>query len=166
MLFSGLYGNVGDMHALFIKIDSNRYGIIQTIGVYITKHGKPKGTIQIRLFYLDGDSIQPGEDMLKESLLISGSEGGGWEEIDVSKYHIPIPPNGFFIGVEIVKTSEDYYYKGPYGNQNYGPVLGHTSEFDKCYTYFRYPGNRWYKVNAGGGEDYFNLMVRAKLSIW
>jgi len=166
MLFSGVYGNAGSMHAMYIKVDSNIYGILKTVGVYITKHGKSKGSLQIRLLNLAGDSILPGEDMIKESLLISGSEGGGWEDIDVSKYRIPIPQKGFFISVEIVKTSEDYYYKGPYGQTGYGPVLGHTSEFDQCYTFYRHPGNQWYKNNAGGGEVYFNIMVRARLSTW
>jgi hypothetical protein len=119
------------------------------------------------LFNLVGDSIIPGDDMLKEVILITGSDGGKWEDIDISKYHIPIPKKGFFIAVEWVKTSDEFYYKGGLsGIEGYGPVIGHTSEFDKCYTFTRYPGNQWYSVNAGGGDAYFNLMVRAKLKVW
>ncbi len=167
MFFSGLYGSPGCFYAMYIKVDSNICGIIKTVGVYITKHGNSKGPLQIRLFHLDDDSLVPGEDIIKEPLLITGSDGGEWVDIDISKYHIPIPRKGFFIGVEWVKTSDEYFYKGGIsGIEGYGPVLGHTSEFDKCITFFKYPGNVWYKVNAGGGEMYFNLMVRARLSTW
>lgn len=166
MLFSGLYGSHGYITALYIKTDSNMDGILKSVGVYITKHGKPQATLQIRLFKVCQDSLYPGDDIIKEPILISGSDGGKWEDIDISKYHIPIPRNGFFLGVERVKTSEDYYFKGPFNDECYGPVLGHTSEFDKCITFFKLPGMYWYNVNGGGGLDFFNLMARARFKVW
>ncbi len=163
MLFSGIYRTPGTIDAMFINNNKKMIGKIKSIGVYITKHGKPKGSLRLRIFGCANDSIYPYEDLINDQLIINSTEGGEWVDVDISKYNIAIPKQGFFIGVETIKTTDEYYYTFS-ENQHYGPVIGHTNEFDKCYTFQKRLGSDWYSVDFGG--VYFNLMVRARLSVW
>ncbi len=164
MGIGGLYSNASAISALYIKVDSNIKGTFKTIGVYITRKGKPKGTIRLRLYNVAKDTILPDDDITYEPIYIYGTNGGEWVDVDISKYNIAIPKQGFFIGVENIKTTDDYYYNSVFNQLSYGPVLGHTKEFDKCYTFQKRLGSDWYSVGFGG--VYFNLMARARLSVW
>ncbi len=161
-LFTGMGSLPGQIIASYINVDSNNNGFIKTVGVYLLKRGRPDAPFRIRLLNLEKDIMLPGDDMIKESLILNNSEGGKWVDINVSKYHIPIPKKGFFIAIEWIKTKDEYYYKEGY--LDYGPVVGVTYEFKKCNTFSKSLGNIWWNWNFI--EPDFSLMVRAKLEVW
>ena len=100
----------GCQAALFIKNEKTE-GQIITIRYYMKDiigrdyHLLP---FRVRVYNLDTNSNAPGEDLLDEYLIVSlDKDKGNWIEVDVSQYHITMPKNGVFVGLEVLPV--EYY---------------------------------------------------------
>lgn len=65
---------------------------------------------RIRIYNLDTIQNIPGNDILINNLIVSNLKKG-WNIIDLSKYKVYIPKQGFFIGLESIVMDQDCYAK-------------------------------------------------------
>lgn len=63
---------------------------------------------KVRICIYDADTIKhlPKDDILRTNLII-GNIKVGWNKVDLSKFSLPIPSTGFFIGLESVAEKSD-----------------------------------------------------------
>jgi hypothetical protein len=99
--------------AKFIDNDKNEKGFILAVSFFLNKsfhlkygHQTP---FRIRLYDV-GEAGNPKEDLLLDNLIVQAQKKNKWHIVDISKYNIPIPKNGFFVGMEWL-ISEDEKYK-------------------------------------------------------
>jgi hypothetical protein len=99
--------------AKYIDNDKKEKGFIQSVSFYIRKslhlkkgHQTP---FRIRLYDM-GEDGNPGENILLDNAITQANKKNKWHTLDISQYNIPIPENGFFVGMEWL-ISEDEKYK-------------------------------------------------------
>ena len=105
---SSYYIPWGTQAALFIK-NEKVTGQIITIRYYMKdilgqeQHIRP---FRVRIYNVDPNTKAPGEDLLKEQIIVS-LDKKNWIEVDVSHYNIQLPPEGVFVGLEVLPV--EYY---------------------------------------------------------
>lgn len=114
--------------ALYISNEKKDNGIIQELKFYIKKSGTPNKEFRVHLYALDQTKNNPGMELLPEAIYASGTIGNEWIFVDVSRYQIKYPSEGFFIAVEAMPDSpSDTYitykkmeFKSPQENVEFG----------------------------------------------
>ena len=94
----------------------------QEIAEYVPNPNKSSGTINSLIFVIKDDhkgivgpfkvniyskdsTMYPGENYLKDSLIVYNSKKRPVVIVDVTKYNLAVPPNGFFVGFESLSPS-------------------------------------------------------------
>lgn len=147
---------IGDIVACYFPNHSNTKGYISNVGFYIMTFGHPSTKFRIRIFDLDTITMTPNNDILDTNLIVQSNIRGEWFFVDLRKYSISVPRNGFFVAMEWIPTAiYSPYNLSQYGFGDttlYGQVLGgHISkrygENTWSYTYIK----GWYKSPAFAG---------------
>jgi len=146
----GYSASTGFLIAVFMDNNKGCKGIIKSISIYIKKRDRfikpyPKTPFRVRIFVVDTLTKGPGLDLLTDNLIVK-PKGAGWFTIDVSKYNIEAPEDGYFAAMEWVFTKEKYYYiitlqdntKIAYG-QSLGSMIGDYAPN----TWVKYLGYNW-----------------------
>lgn len=159
----------------FIENKKQKNGFIKSVSYYIGEEGHPETPFRIRIYGLDKVKGCPGEDLLKQNIIVYSTKSG-WFNVDVSKYNIPFPIDGAFVMMEWINSGNQYYYekefqtKGESGGQVkkvihkfYGQTLGGITKQPKMITWGRGLGNEWmqYYQNYKG---YLNVMINAEIA--
>jgi hypothetical protein len=98
---------VGFQSAIYIPNNEKILGTIKSVSYFIRKppEGSYSGSFRVRLYELDTISNKPGKDLLLENLIVNASKNSSWFEVDLLKYNINLPDNGFFIAFEITPNN-------------------------------------------------------------
>ncbi|MDX5347264.1 MAG: carboxypeptidase-like regulatory domain-containing protein, partial [Hymenobacteraceae bacterium] len=162
---SGIFSNPGDFIALYVSNPDNTSGIIEKVGFYITKKGIPTAPFRVRIFNADGPNNSPGSDLLQESIILVAEKGNQWVDIDLLKYNISYPTNGFYLAFENIRTTEAYFYKEKNNVKGYGAVVGLTKEFNETLGWVDNLGDGWNKNSFVVGNIHVNPMFRAMILV-
>ena len=84
--------------AVYMDNDDDLKAIIQNVSFFVSSEGKPKTPFRIRFYELQQDG-SPGRDLIQESIIVTPKKGNAWFKIDVSKYKILVPKEGYFVAM-------------------------------------------------------------------
>ena len=138
--------------ALYISNEKREKGIIQKLKFYIKKSGTPNKEFRVHLYALDQTKNNPGTELLPEAIYASGTTGDEWIIIDVSKYQIKYPPEGFFIAFEALPDSpNDTYisykkmkFKSPPKNVEFGETYEKPKD-NLTWSYVKFTNDKDYE---------------------
>jgi hypothetical protein len=144
-----------NQYAKFLKNELNADGILEELIFYVDpayiKDDRANATINIRV-YANQNGL-PGEDLLTENLILSLKRNTNRFSVDISKYTIPFPQNGLFIGFDFIGYFENDNFV-PYSRNNRpNGLLVEFVQADKCDTYRRFFGSRWMIINPLRGNQ-------------
>lgn len=159
-------GNPGDQHAIFIKNEFGKPGVLKNVSFYITDKGFPSAPFRIRIYSFDKLKKAPGYDLLNQNMIVNfDRKKNGWFTIDVSKFHIEFPSEGIFVAMEWIYTKQEYYYTTPMKSKSgiledvkcYGQTIGLSDKQPEVLYWRRYLGTEWYHMKFG------NAMINAEI---
>ncbi|MEM6379661.1 MAG: hypothetical protein AAF705_15775, partial [Bacteroidota bacterium] len=137
--------------AVFMANPNQLKGVIQSISYFIVKDRKYKAPFRVRLWAVDEDG-RPGKDLLTENIIIQAQTPDAWLTVDLEKYQIPIPENGYFAGLETIYTKKKYQFKAVHDAPGHpkeifvcqGPVLATNFEEPVHLTWLGRLGKDWF----------------------
>ena len=148
---SALIWGVGYQFSVYCQ---NNYplknGIISKLRFYLKNEGNPQTPFRVHIYSVNLTDTTPEIELLPENLIVSADKAK-WFEVDVKKYNISSPKEGFFVSMEWIYTDDKYYYihephRKKYRSKQYGQVLGAIKGSKLSdYTYFKKLGGKWYK---------------------
>lgn len=130
-----------------------------------------KATIRIRIVEADTSKIF-GKDILMQELIITVKKGREVNKIDLSKFNLVVPENGFYVIFEKLLINEnkycfEYSYKDKIGkkkfkNCSYEPNLAYvpTLENDNLYSMNLTNWKKHLKIELKEPKSYKNLILR------
>ncbi len=121
----GHYYSYGSIHTKLIKGNGTR-GRLKKVFVYTTDTGEPFSYFRIKLY--KNENGQLGEEVTPSNIIAKGAPNKSIL-IDVANLNIFFPPEGLFVGMEIIDEGNQAYvrYWGAQKNikrTHYGPSLG------------------------------------------
>jgi len=174
-LISSVFGsNIG----LFIANKLNIIGLLKSVSFYIRDEGKPTAPFRIRIYSVNPISKEPDMDLLNENIIVSGKKGGGWLKVDLSKYNIIFPKEGFFVMADQIYSGDQYYYKKEITikvkdsdelkkeiRTYYGPMFACTkhNSLEKLTWVRRSIGSPWVTHDMTNKGKYYNIMINADI---
>ena len=158
-----IQGTMGSQFALFMEPSlKHRLGSIRNVSFFIGENGFPKESFRIRLYRADGPNHSPGTNLLSENLIVAAPGGGQWFTVDLSKFVVEVPREGFFVAMEWIIN-----HKFPGLQDGYpalGQVLRPTSEFKDSKTWTLAIGMGWNLLTIRNQESRaYNAMIRAEI---
>ena len=157
-----IQGLMGSQFALLMEPSAkHRLGSIRSVSFFIGEGGVPKESFRVRIYRADGPNRSPGTNLLSENLVVAASGGGQWFTVDVSKYFVDVPQDGFFVAMEWIVSHE------PIDQDGYTPlnqVLLPTFEFKDSRTWSFTIGKGWNLLTLKTSESRaYNAMIRAEI---
>ena len=158
-----IQGLMGSQFALLIEPSPKyRPGSVQNVSFYIGENGFPKEAFRIRLYRADGPNHSPGTNLLTENLIVAAPGGGKWFTVDVSKYLVEVPRDGFFVAMEWIKGPEPSALQQGYDPP--GQVLRPTFEFKDSRTWSFTIGKGWQLLTLKTPESkVYNAMISTEI---
>ena len=102
-------GLPGTQFAFFIENDKRKQiREIRSVSFYVGNNGLPMVPFRIRIYRADSDQHMPAADLLTEQVELVPSECGKWNTIDLSRYHVGVPPEGYFVALEFKKPANQF----------------------------------------------------------
>ena len=148
------------------------------VSYYLSSKGNTNAPFRVRIYECDSVTGRPGDDMLPEIVVVKPNQGKGLFAINISKYNLKVPKNGFFVAMEgIFPDDYDVYYEGTgfsykSGNNDsdnedftdadlqYGQQLGYTH--GSVNNTWHYAVDRtWFQLKKG----HFNVMISAGIRV-
>ncbi|MEI7586712.1 carboxypeptidase-like regulatory domain-containing protein [Runella sp.] len=147
----------------YLQVD----GYIEKVGFWIDRFGAPKTPFRVRVY--KNNNGFPGEDLLIENLITHAKSGNRWFDIEIGKYNIPFPNEGFFIAMEWINTKNPKYaFKVEFPNKvmktYYGQHIGKTKEFNEYNGRIRNNNGDW-KIDRKH-RIFKNPMMRAQIQVY
>lgn len=97
----GLFSaNLGTQIAVYFSNSQQKAGYIKNIAYYIGSDGIPDTKFRVRMYHADGKDGAPGSDLLIENVVVHAKNGEEWVNINIAKYGLEVPPDGFFVAME------------------------------------------------------------------
>jgi hypothetical protein len=151
-------------------MDSKKYKNAKIINVsfFIAKNqGKPETPFRVRVYDVDLKTGNPGNDLIHESIIIHGKHKGGWLTVDLSKYNLIAPSNGYFIAMEWINSGDSYYYQlyfQPAGKEitRYGQILSSSKTNKTPNTWLKFLGRDWIIHSEG---EYVNALIISEIEV-
>lgn len=118
-------------------------GYIKKIRVGISKHGKPTTPFGVRLMTVNPLDQSPENYIIDSLFIIAAPKGNDWAELDISKFGIDIPQEGFFVVLEDLPQALDsvWYHQYTY----YDTAYHEHTKIDTCFGYIYQYYSRKYK---------------------
>lgn len=155
-----IQGLKGAQYALLIEPSSKqRLGTVRTVSFFIGEYGFPKNSFRIRLYRANGANHSPGTNLLNENLIVAAPGGGQWFTVDITKYMVEAPQDGFFVAMEwVFDLGVDEH--GIAGSQ----VLLPTYEFKSSKTWAYTVGKGWRLMTFRMPDSkFFNAKIRTEI---
>lgn len=157
-------------YAIYIPNQNEEKGIIETLSFFLkkAKTGNSVGLFRVRLYSINPITKAPGEDILKNNIILKGDKNSTWLNVDIRNYNIDFPKDGFFMAFEILsKTnykSETSLEKIKGVKSNFIPLIGLTTTKSESFswTYSPHPMfeiDRWSKTSGD------NFSMKSKILI-
>ncbi len=119
----------GFIRVVFIANPDNATGIIEKVHYYISDQNDPTQPFRVRLYKPD-NSGKPRIDLLKKSVVVQADKGSCFLTVDLTKYNILIPKNGFFVGAEVLSTYNPDEFER-YNHGKYYIAFGYTYKWHR-----------------------------------
>ncbi len=118
----GLFSaGLGAQIARFFPNTKGNAGYIKQLYYFIGEDGVPDTKFRVHIYRADGLDGAPGTELLPENLIVHAQKGKEWVKIEVAKYGIEVPLEGFFLAMEWLPDNST---KATYGQGNImGQVL-------------------------------------------
>ena len=155
-----IMGLAGSQFALLMHPSpKHRLGSVRNVSFFIGENGFPEDSFRIRIYRTDGPNHSPGTDLLNDNLIVAAPDGGHWLTIDVSKYNVEVPHDGFFVAMEwVFDLGVDDH--GMVGSQ----VLRPTYEFKDSKTWSFTVSKGWNLLTLKTQDaKFYNAMIRAEV---
>ena len=106
----------------------------------IDRRGKTDGKRKVRLrIYKLGSGEKNLTDLLHDNIIVVAPKKGGWIKIDVEKYHLHLPQEGFIVAIEwlstVYDTPEEKKYKYDHLQIKGHKIRPSEKEFYKLWQY-------------------------------
>lgn len=113
--------------------DNTYKGYIKKIRVGISKHGKPTTPFGVRLMTVNSLDQSPENHLIDSLFIIAAPKGNDWAELDVSKFGVDLPKEGFFVVLEDLPQALDsvWYHQYTY----YDTAYQEHTHIDTCFGY-------------------------------
>ncbi|WP_320054488.1 hypothetical protein [uncultured Acetobacteroides sp.] len=100
-----LHGQPGCQLAVRMVNTQNRAGLIEEISFKFEMENKKQlANLRLRVYNVNmRDKNLPGNDLLLDNVILTPKNG--WVSVNVSKYSIPFPKNGAYIGLEWIESN-------------------------------------------------------------
>ena len=106
----------GQQVALFIDNKKKLDGYIRKVSYHLSKKGNVEAPFRVRILDVDTLTQAPGRDLLQEILVIQPPQNtDGWYDVDLLKYNIQVPANGFFVAIQGIFPNDYSYYANDTG---------------------------------------------------
>ena len=157
----------GHEAALFFDNKNGNKGYISKVKFFITDKGFPDTPFRVRVYEADSISGRPGREILKKSIIASGTTGNEWVIVDLLNQGIKIPKNGFFIAMEWLPISKEKEYQNLLHPTAGGQGLGAIRESKAgSLTWIRGFLTDWGKAPIYYKNNYLNALIAADLLIY
>ena len=158
-----IVGSMGSQFALLMEPSpKHRLGSIRNVSIFIDENGFPKDSFRIRIYRADGSNHSPGTNLLNDNLIVAAPGGGQWFTVDISKYVVEVPRDGFFMAMESIVDKGNSNFDGPQGPV--GQIMRPTYEFKDNRTWSFTVGKGWQLLTLKTQEaKSYNAMVRAEV---
>jgi hypothetical protein len=176
---SPLISNIFGAHlGLFMENKLNVPGVLKSVSFYICAEGKPNTPFRVRIYSVNPKSKLPDENLLNENVIVSSKNGEGWVKVDLTKYNIVFPLEGFFVMAEWIYSGDQYYYSKEMqvkvkdsdvlekvNRTYYGPIFGFSKPIYKEILTYCCPsiGKTWLTHNQTYKGKYGNMMINADI---
>jgi len=170
----GVYGTTGisgHQVAIFIDNSKNENGKIQKLFYFIHKQGRPTDKFRIHLYSAINKDTPPQEELIPESIVTNAEKGNTWLALDIEKYNIDFPKNGFFVSLEFLKDTFaiDQYKKSSFlvGGDKLNLGLNGEKE-NQGYTWkYDFDDKKWIQILPQRKDQYTgNAMIAAEIKIY
>lgn len=141
--------------------DADSEAIIGSVRYFISKVGFPTAPFRITLYAVDSITKGPGVSLLNSDTIVHGSKGGAWLETDLRVFNIPVPTNGFFVGMQWLPDAQVYteQFGEHLAKANGQSIGGRHDNSQNCW--FRTLTLEWAPLDFSGD---FNPMIGATIS--
>ncbi len=167
--------------AVQFRNERNSVGTIKNVAVYLHPGGAKGVPFRLRLYEVDSTD-SPGENLLRENVILSGKKAG-WIHVDLERYYLDLPQKGFFVSLEWLPTNDEanwytinqkmqlskdawrkrrkYFKKSADPIIGYGHMVGVYDSSSKKEVWRKSISENWNK-------NYFDyeLMVKCKIRVW
>jgi len=163
-----IQGMPGSQYATLMKNEkSKKFGFIRSVSFFIGENGFPREPFRVRLYKADGNYNSPNTDMLLDNLVVSATRGGEWFTVDLTRYSIPAPEDGFYVAMEWIVSGDKFYTTNFMDNYTpYGQILRPTFEFKESRTWNYTIGRGWSLITLANGNSRYNAMIRAEVDAY
>jgi hypothetical protein len=168
---------IGGQYGRYFVNNSRKQGIVKTVSYYIYNLGHTNTPFRVRIYSADFQNNRPGEDLLKENVIVTNNNGPGWFKVDLTKYRIQFPENGCYIMMEWIDSGDQYFYdweatiKSKDGKSEkkelrrmYGQTLVNLIKQPDQGFWAKGLGTTWNHWNAYY-KGYCNVMINAEVAI-
>lgn len=156
----------GHSFAFYISNQSKRTGIVKNVKFKITNSlSGQKEPFKVRILSRPTmESILPGSELIGDEIVAHNPKSQKWVEVDLLRYNLAMPQNGFFVVFEVLPRS---YYESrtfkKYGrsfNQLPAIALSGIDKEGRFYTLSKSPlSQKWHEMKD------LNVMIRAELIV-
>lgn len=125
---------------------------IESVSVFIYKKSTENIPFRIRIFAVDKNGY-PGEDLLRESVVIDSYNIGQWNTFYLNERNIYIDHINFFIGIEWLNQP----------NTNGALQIGLTDKIKEAYSFYRFANREWRHLKYANESKPENLMIKTRI---
>ena len=129
-------GLPGTQYAFFIMNDKRRqHRKMRSVSFYIGENGLPMEPFRIRIYKADGANHSPNTDLLNERVFLTATRAGEWYTIDLTRYNIATPKEGYYVALEFGKSANALSQPALENYTPSGQLMRPTFEFNKSITW-------------------------------
>ena len=129
---------------------------LDNVSVFISGSSEVDLPFRIRIYEMKKDGL-PGDDLVKENVIVANYKKGKWNTIDLSAYTFgKLPDSAFFVSMELL--CDDL-------NKKNGLCIAGTDELNSRLTYFKNGTSEWkdFSSNNNKRSRPTNYLIKAKL---
>ncbi|MBT8234744.1 MAG: carboxypeptidase-like regulatory domain-containing protein [Bacteroidia bacterium] len=164
--------------ALYFPNLGAKQKVIEKVMVFFQQQSgklKSESKFRLRVYDIDMDTGAPGEDVLRENVILNTQEGDTHVSVDLSEYKIIVPRDGVYIGLEWLfipynwyrSTTEDPITKQKYVEDRFAPTFGGVYSGNFNYKTMIYGMGTWspFRVVSRGNDKSFIPAISLKYLI-
>lgn len=157
-------GTPGRQYAFFVANEMQRqFGKLRTVSFYIGENGLPMKPFRICIYKADGNYYAPKTALLNERLFINANSPGKWYSINLGRYNIAVPEDGYFVALEFGNPTNSLAQPVLENYIPSGHVMRPALKYRKSITWSYRPEKIWSLCSKTEGLHRFDAMVRVEV---
>lgn len=157
-------GLPGSQYAFLIENDKRKQvRKMRSVSFYIGENGLPMAPFRIHLYRIDADNRIPAADLLTERVVLIPSKSGQWFTSDLSRYHIAIPKEGYFVALEFEKPANQLPQPNSDNYLPAGQIMRPAFDFKKSRLWSYSSEKGWTLLPQSNSSRRYNAMVKLEV---